>query len=104
MSAHLIIDKTSNKTDLLRHDWGTEEVADLFALPMNDLLFRAHTVHRQYFDPNEIQLSALRIAARRRGEPGGIHPLSHARPASAFGIAIGGRRLGLGSSVRREPG
>jgi len=24
----------------------------LFALPFNDLLFRAHTVHRENFDPN----------------------------------------------------
>jgi biotin synthase len=31
----------------------------LFALPFNDLLFRAQTVHRQHFDPNEVQLSTL---------------------------------------------
>ena len=27
----------------LRHDWQQQEVADLFALPMNDLLFKAQT-------------------------------------------------------------
>jgi len=31
----------------------------LFALPFNDLLFRAHTVHRENFDPNEVQRSTL---------------------------------------------
>src|SRR5581483_4452633 len=31
----------------------------LFALPFNDLLFRAHTVHRANFDPNAVQLSTL---------------------------------------------
>ena len=34
-------------------------MAELFALPMNDLLFRAQTIHRQYFDPNQVQVSTL---------------------------------------------
>jgi len=45
--------------DAIRHDWTLEEVAALFELPFNDLLFRAQTVHRQYFDPNTIQASTL---------------------------------------------
>ncbi len=43
----------------LRHDWSLDEVQALFALPFNDLLFKAQTVHRVYFDPNEIQVSSL---------------------------------------------
>ncbi len=43
----------------LRHDWRREEVEALFALPMNDLLFRAHSVHRTHFNPNEVQVSRL---------------------------------------------
>ena len=31
----------------------------LFAAPFNDLLYRAQSVHRQHFDPNEVQLSTL---------------------------------------------
>ena len=31
----------------------------LFALPFNDLLFRAHGVHRTHFDPNRVQRSTL---------------------------------------------
>lgn len=42
-----------------RHDWTYEEVKALFELPFNDLLFRAQTVHRQYFDPNAVQVSTL---------------------------------------------
>ena len=42
-----------------RHDWTVSEVEGLFALPFNDLLFRAQTLHRQYFDPNEVQVSTL---------------------------------------------
>ncbi|HAT34562.1 MAG TPA: biotin synthase, partial [Rhodospirillaceae bacterium] len=45
--------------DGLRHDWTREEIVDLFALPFNDLLFEAQTVHRQYFDPNQVQKSRL---------------------------------------------
>jgi biotin synthase len=32
---------------------------ELFALPFNDLLFRAHTVHREHFDANRVQRSTL---------------------------------------------
>jgi len=31
----------------------------LFALPFNDLLYRAHTLHRANFDPNSVQRSTL---------------------------------------------
>jgi biotin synthase len=43
----------------LRHDWRHDEVEALFRLPFNDLLFRAHSLHRTYFDPNQVQLSTL---------------------------------------------
>ena len=43
----------------LRHDWQVDEISELFALPFNDLMFRAQTVHRQNFDPNEVQVSTL---------------------------------------------
>ena len=46
-------------TDSIRHDWQQNEVAELFALPMNDLLFKAQSIHRQYFDPNQVQVSTL---------------------------------------------
>jgi biotin synthase len=39
--------------------WTPEAVAALFALPFNDLLFRAQNAHREHFDPNEVQLSTL---------------------------------------------
>ena len=35
------------------------EALALFDLPFNDLLFRAHTVHREHFDPNRVQRSTL---------------------------------------------
>ncbi len=50
---------SSISASLLRHDWQLVEIEALFALPFNDLLFQAQTVHRQFFDPNEIQVSSL---------------------------------------------
>ncbi|WP_221797824.1 biotin synthase BioB [Oceanobacter mangrovi] len=46
-------------TSLIRHDWTLDEVQSLLQLPFNDLLFRAQTIHRQYFDPNAVQVSTL---------------------------------------------
>ncbi|WP_416137283.1 biotin synthase BioB [Halomonas sp. HK25] len=42
-----------------RHDWTLDEIETLFALPFNDLLFRAQQVHRAHFDPNAVQVSTL---------------------------------------------
>jgi biotin synthase len=42
-----------------RHDWTREEVRELFGLPFPDLIFRAAQVHREHFDPSEVQISTL---------------------------------------------
>jgi biotin synthase len=39
--------------------WTLEAIEALFNLPFNDLLFQAQQVHRQHFNPNEVQLSTL---------------------------------------------
>lgn len=39
--------------------WQVDEIERLFELPFNDLLLRAHLVHRENFDANEVQLSTL---------------------------------------------
>jgi biotin synthase len=46
-------------TEQVRHDWTKKQVQALFDLPFNDLLFKAHTIHRENFDPNEVQVSTL---------------------------------------------
>jgi biotin synthase len=43
----------------IRNDWDRAEVADLYSLPFNDLLFAAQQVHRQRFDANQVQVSTL---------------------------------------------
>src|SRR5690606_20488812 len=44
---------------VLRHDWCREEVLELFALPFPELLYRAASVHREHFDPAQVQVSTL---------------------------------------------
>jgi len=56
---YLAEDTASSPVPSLRHDWQVSEVEALFALPFNELLYRAHGVHRLHFDPNAIQISRL---------------------------------------------
>ena len=42
-----------------RKHWTPADAAAIYAMPFNDLLFRAQTVHRETFDPNRVQLSRL---------------------------------------------
>jgi biotin synthase len=44
---------------MIRNDWSRSEIAALFDLPFNDLMFQAQTVHRQHFDANVVQVSTL---------------------------------------------
>ncbi|HUY02375.1 MAG TPA: biotin synthase BioB [Rhodocyclaceae bacterium] len=39
--------------------WRTEEIEALYALPFNDLIYRAQAVHREHFDANAVQRSTL---------------------------------------------
>jgi biotin synthase len=53
---------------VVRNDWSLDEVRQLAELPFNDLLFRAHAVHRQFFDPNQVQVSTL-VSVKTGGCP-----------------------------------
>jgi biotin synthase len=43
----------------IRHNWTLQEVDTLFNQPFNDLMFQAQVVHRQSFNPNDVQVSTL---------------------------------------------
>jgi biotin synthase len=43
----------------VRQDWDRAEVLALFELPFPELLHRAAAVHREHFDPTEVQVSTL---------------------------------------------
>ncbi|HZQ11802.1 MAG TPA: biotin synthase BioB [Pseudolabrys sp.] len=52
-------EQTPRGAVLPRHDWTRAEVAALFALPFPELVVRAALVHRENFDPCEVQISTL---------------------------------------------
>ena len=49
----------TDTSSTVRHDWTREEVRALFALSLPELIFRAQSMHRRYFDPRHVQISTL---------------------------------------------
>lgn len=43
----------------LRHDWTKGEILEIYNKPMMDLLYEAATIHREFHDPNKVQVSTL---------------------------------------------
>ena len=45
--------------DQSQQRWTREQAQAIYTLPLNDLLFKAQSIHRQNFDPNRVQISRL---------------------------------------------
>ena len=59
VAVKLINLNTENRMIEVKNDWELDEIKALFELPFNDLLFKAHSIHRETFDPNKVQVSSL---------------------------------------------
>ena len=59
VAVKLINLNTENQMIEVKNDWELDEIKALFELPFNDLLFKAHSIHRETFDPNKVQVSSL---------------------------------------------
>jgi biotin synthase len=109
--------RLENGPAAIRTDWERAEVAALFALPFNDLLFEAQTIHRQRFNANQVQLSTLlSIKTGRCPEdcaycPQSVRydtgladhplmPLEAVREAARQAKASGATRFCMGASLR----
>ncbi len=44
---------------LIRTNWTREEIAGIYNLPVFDLMYKAATVHREFHDPQEVQVCTL---------------------------------------------
>lgn len=44
---------------MLRNDWTKEEIKNIYHSPILDLMYRAATAHRQFNDPQEVQVCTL---------------------------------------------
>ena len=53
------INASSQNDPAIRHDWTAKESLALFGLPFADLIHRAQTLHRRYFDANKVQMASL---------------------------------------------
>lgn len=54
-----VMNKDQKQKDKLRHNWTVDEIAAIFEMPFNDLLFEAQKTHRENFDANAVQVSTL---------------------------------------------
>ena len=43
----------------IKNNWKVDDVKKIFETPFNDLIFRAAEIHRQFHDPNKVQISTL---------------------------------------------
>jgi biotin synthase len=48
-----------NLNQNIQQDWQVEEVLKLFSMPFSDLIFKSSSIHRQFHNPNEVQISTL---------------------------------------------
>jgi biotin synthase len=100
-----------------RTNWTVAEVAALFDLPFNDLLFQAQWVHRQNFEPNAVQVSTLlsiktgacpedcaycpqSIRFETGVEQHDLMPLDEVRAAARRAKEAGATRFCMGASYR----
>lgn len=49
----------SNITSIVRHNWTKSEIAAIYDLPFHELMYKASTVHRMYWNPSEVQQCTL---------------------------------------------
>jgi len=43
----------------IKNNWQLDELKRIYNQPFNDLIWQSHTLHRNYHDPNKIQVSTL---------------------------------------------
>ncbi|HEY5861484.1 MAG TPA: biotin synthase, partial [Casimicrobiaceae bacterium] len=59
MTASTALRREDEAADTTARHWSVDAVTALIDLPFNDLLYRAHAVHRAHHAPNDVQLSTL---------------------------------------------
>ena len=59
IQAAVVIRSGGHEIEAIRHNWDRAEAEALYALPFADLVFRAQSIHRSYFDPNHVETASL---------------------------------------------
>ncbi len=81
-----------------RHNWTADEARAIYDQPFNDLLFRAHTIHRKNFNPNKIQKSRL-LNIKTGGCP---EDCSYCSQSAKYNTDVGASKLMEVSDVIEE--
>ncbi len=74
---------------VIRHDWQRAELLALFELPFPELLHRAASVHREHFDPAEVQVSTL-LSVKTGGCP---EDCAYCPQAQRYDTGVGAQKL-----------
>ncbi|PCH74782.1 MAG: biotin synthase BioB [Flavobacteriaceae bacterium] len=72
-----------------RHDWKTEEIMAIYKMPLMDLLYKAASVHREFHDPNIVQVATL-VSIKTGGCP---EDCSYCPQAARYNTDITGNDL-----------
>ena len=86
----------------MRNDWTREELRTLLRLPFAELLFRAQTLHRKYFDPNEVQMLASTGTGMAHCPQSNCRLGSGVAPADAMARLGGAVSLGVDGAASNE--
>src|SRR5262249_997342 len=73
----------------VRQDWSRAEVQALFDLPFPDLIFHAQRIHRENFDPREVQISTL-LSIKTGGCPEGC---AYCPQSAHYGTGVAADKL-----------
>lgn len=48
-----------DKKTSIRNNWTKEEIEEIYHQPLLELIYKASTIHREWHDPTEVQISTL---------------------------------------------
>jgi len=82
----------------LRHDWARDEIRALFEASFSTLIFDAQRIHRQRFDPREVQVSTL-LSIKTGGCP---EDCAYCPQSAAYSTGVKADRLMDVASVLAE--
>ena len=81
-----------------RHNWTKQEIIDIYNKPIMDLLFEAATIHREFHDPNVVQVSTL-LSIKTGGCP---EDCGYCPQAARYHTEIEGNELMSVSQVKAQ--
>jgi biotin synthase len=82
----------------LRREWIRQDVEALLDLPFPELVFKAQSVHRQHFDPRDVQISTL-LSIKTGGCP---EDCAYCPQSARYDTAVGASKLMAVEAVQVE--